>query len=435
MSIIRSLVRASAAFALAGVALSCDHEAEVLGPAPTDDLFRSYVAIGNSITAGFQSDGIDSSSQSQSYAVLMARQMRTRFAFPALAGTGCPPRVTNWTTGARTSGGTPATCSLRNANLATDILNNVAVPGAASTEANAQTSAFHNTLTTLFLGGRTQVQRAIEASPTFVSIWIGNNDVLQAAATGLLAPTPGVSRGITPLATFTARYDAMTDSLVQFAPDVRGVLIGVVQTAGAPLLFPVSELINDATYRAQFDAAAGFSATSPDPFKSAPLTIHPNCNAAPTTLVSFAIVPQIAAFRNSTDPNPANRPGHPPAIQCGSTDPEGPTVGHIFILTPAEQATLANAVIGYNGVIQSKATELDFAYADPNLLLQAQRVAGGCIALRPNVTANPTTGSPFGTCISFDGVHPSAAGHVLIANALIQAINSKYPDAALTPVP
>jgi lysophospholipase L1-like esterase len=51
------------------------------------------------------------------------------------------------------------------------------------------------------------------------------------------------------------------------------------------------------------------------------------------------------------------------------------------------------------------------------------------------VTANPTTGSPFGTCISFDGVHPSAAGHVLIANALIQAINSKYPDAALTPVP
>jgi lysophospholipase L1-like esterase len=422
---IRSLVRASAAFALAGVALSCDHEAEVLGiPDPADDMFRSYVAIGNSITAGFQSDGIDSTSQSQSYAVLLSRQMRTRFAFPALATPGCPPRITNWQTGARAST-TP--CGLRNPNLATDILNNVAVPGAASTEVNNTSgSAFHNTLTTLFLGGRTQVQRAIEASPTFVSIWIGNNDVLQAAATGLLNPTPGVSRGITPLATFTARYDAMTDSLVQFAPNVKGVLIGVVQTAGAPLLFQVSELINDATYRAQFDAAAGFSATSSDPFKSSPLTIHPNCSAAPTTLVSFAIVPQIAAFRNSTEPNPANRPGHPPVIQCGSTDPEGPTVGHIFILTPAEQATLANAVADYNTSIRTKATELDFAYADPNVLLQAQRIAGGCIAVRPNLTANPTTGAPFGTCISFDGVHPSAAGHVLIANALIGAINTEY---------
>ncbi len=436
----RNFVRVSAMLALAGGTLSCDHEAEVLGLGVSSDpasMFRTYVAIGNSITAGYQSDGIDSLSQSQSYAVLLSRQMGTRFAFPALAAPGCPPRIINWQTGARTAGGTGATCGLRNPNLATDVLNNVAIPGAGSTEVNNQSgSAYHNTLTTLFLGGRTQVQRAIEADPSFVSIWIGNNDVLQAAVTGLLNPTPGVSRGITPVATFTARYEAMTDSLAQLAPDARGVLIGVVQTAGAPILFPVGILLTNAAYRGGFDVAAGFNAASSDPYKRTPLTIDASCGAAPTTLVSFAIVPQIAAFRNdSTQANPSLRRGHPPLIQCGSTAPEGPTPGHIFILTPAEQTTLAATVVEYNNHIQAKATELDFAYYDPNSLLGAQRVAGGCIAQVPDLTANATTGAPFGTCISFDGVHPSAAGHRLLANDVIGRINNKYPEAGLSPVP
>src|SRR5688572_26204759 len=104
MSMTRSLLRASAAFALAGVALSCDHEAEVFMPAPADDLFRSYVAIGNSLAAGVQSDGINDATQRQSYAFLLAQQMRTRFAYPSLATPGCPPPIINWQTGGRLGG-------------------------------------------------------------------------------------------------------------------------------------------------------------------------------------------------------------------------------------------------------------------------------------------------------------------------------------------
>jgi lysophospholipase L1-like esterase len=413
MSMMRSFVRAFAAFSIAGIALSCDHDAEVIGvPDPTDDMFRSYVAIGNSVTAGNQSDGIDSLSQTQSYAVLLARQMRTRFAVPILAGTGCPPRVTNWTTGVRTGSGTSTTCSLRHPSFASDIINNVAVPGAAVTEVNNTSgSAFHNTLTTLILGGRTQVQRAIEADPTFLSIWIGNNDVLQAAATGLINPTPGVSRGITPVATFTARYDAMTDSLEQFVPEARGILVGVVQTASIPLLFPVSTFSN-AAFLAAFGQAAGGT-----------VTVHPNCTGS-NALVSFLIVPQMRSG------------AHPRAIVCQKNTPGFPApVGDIFILDNEDQLALTDAVTQYNTFIQNKATELDFAYYNPNTLLQAQRVPGGCIALFPDLAANPTTGSPFGTCLSFDGIHPSATGQRLIANAVIDAINTKYAEAGLTPVP
>lgn len=410
MSMIRSFVRASTALALAGVALSCDHDAEVLGlPDPTDDIFRSYVAIGNSITAGYQSDGINATLQAQSYAALLGRQMRTRFAIPALALPGCAPPITNWQTGARLGGSAAPPCALRDANSATDILNNVAVPGAASTEVGAPTSPYHNTLTTLILGGKTQVQRAIEADPTFVSIWIGNNDVLQAAATGLVNPTPTISRGITPVNTFTANYDAMTDALVAGAPNLEGgVLIGVVQTAGAPLLFPVA-VLQDPTYLAGFSQAAGGS-----------VTVHPNCTGS-NALVSFAILPQMRAF------NPATGAGHPRAIVCAKNTPGFPApIGDIFILDAEDQLALATAVTAYNTFIQQKATELDFAYYDPNALLQAQRTSTGCIAPFPNLAADATTGAPFGTCMSYDGVHPAAPGHRLLANALIGAINTKY---------
>jgi phospholipase/lecithinase/hemolysin len=199
----------------------------------------------------------------------------------------------------------------------------------------------------------------------------------------------------------------MTDSLEQFVPDANGILIGVVQTAGAPILFPVATFQN-AAFLAAFSTAAGGS-----------VTVHPNCTGS-NALVSFAIIPQMRAFNASTGA------GHPRAIVCAKNTPGFPApVGDIFILDAEDQLALGTAVTAYNAFIQQKADELGFAYFDPNALLAAQRVAGGCIAQFPNFGATSTT-SPFGPCISFDGVHPSAAGHRLIANGVIGAINTEY---------
>ena len=402
----RSFVRAAAACALAGTALSCNHDADVFSPPPVDDLFRSYVAIGNSITAGYQADGINLNTQAQSFAVLLSRQMRTRFAIPALATPGCAPPIVNWQTGARLGGTSAPPCALRDPNSATDIMNNVAVPGAGSSEVNAQGTTspappYHNTLTTLILGGKTQVQRALEANPSFATVWIGNNDVLQAAISGFVV-NPGSPRPVTPVNTFTANYDAMTDALIAGAPDVKGVLIGVVHTYNAPLLFPVA-VLQDATYLGGFSQAAG-----------GPVTLHPNCTGS-SSLVSFLIVRAMATG------------AHPRMIVCEKNTPGVPQpVGEVYILDAQDQQVLQQTVQAYNSFIQAKANELDFAYYDPNALLQAQRTATGCIAPFPNLAANPTTGAPFGTCMSYDGVHPAAPGHVLLANAIIGAINQKY---------
>src|SRR5206468_12574483 len=105
--------------ALAALACTSDHG--IVMPATADPLFASYVSLGNSLTAGFQSDGINDSTQSRSYAVLLARQMGTRFAYPSLAMPGCRPPINNFLTQARVSitgqpGGpsTAATCFYRN---------------------------------------------------------------------------------------------------------------------------------------------------------------------------------------------------------------------------------------------------------------------------------------------------------------------------------
>jgi lysophospholipase L1-like esterase len=410
MSMIRPLLRAAGAFALAGVALSCDHEADVLIPEPADDIFRSYVAIGNSITAGFQSDGINDATQRQSYAFLLAQQMRTRFAYPSLTMPGCQPPIINWQMGTRLNTPTPVIpggCQLRNPALATDVLNNVAVPGAASTEVNTPGATvppapppFHNTLTSLILGGKTQVERALEANPTFLTVWIGNNDVLQAAATGITTPTPNVSRGITPVAAFTSNYGAMITALAAGAPDAQGVLMGTVKTTAAPLLFPVTAFQN-AAFANGFNTIAGGA-----------VTIHPNCTGS-GALVSFLIAGQMRSG------------AHPRVIVCQKNTPGFPApVGDIFIVDAQDLADIDGAVDQYNAFIQTKATELGWVYVNPNDLVTALRDAG-CINLVPNLGAAPTA-SPFGACVSLDGIHPSATGQAHIANALIGAINAAY---------
>src|SRR5690606_17108826 len=136
-------------------------------------------------------------------------------------------------------------------------LNNVAIPGATSLDPTAEAgTAASNALTQFILGGKTQVARALDANPTFVSIWIGNNDVLGAAVAGILTPVPGATAGVTPVAQFQANYDAMMDGLSAGTSLRGGVLIGVVQVAAAPILFPAPAVLNP-QFKAGLDSLAG----------------------------------------------------------------------------------------------------------------------------------------------------------------------------------
>jgi len=396
--------RAVAVAVIAATAVACgDNGPTAVVPpnTPANALFTSYVALGNSLTAGYQSGGIDDSTQRLSYASLLAQAMKTNYTYASLAGSGCPPPIINFQTQARLGGGTSTTCSLRTPNTAV-ALNNVAVPGATSLDPVSPSTSTSNTLTTLILGGKTQVAKAADANPTFVSVWIGNNDVLTAALSGILVPTAGVSSGVTSLTTFQTNYAAMVTGL-KAIPTLKGaILIGVLNVTAVPALFPVAALQNPA-FKAGFDQFAGGTTT-----------ILPNCLTSPgnQALISVSIIAQMRSG------------AHPLVIGCAKNSIPGTPVGDIFVLDSAEQSSLSATVAGYNASIQALATANGWAYYDPNpLLITLKQPGTGCINTVPNL-ASAT--APFGPCISLDGIHPTVVANKQVTAALVAAINAKY---------
>lgn len=393
----------ASAVALALIAACADNGPTAVVPPATavNPMFSSYVAIGNSLTAGYQSGGINDSTQRLSYPSLLAQSMQTHYAYASLAGDGCPPPIANFQTQARLGGATATTCSLRTPNTAV-ALNNVAVPGATSLDPTSVSTSASNTLTTLILGGKTQVAKAADANPTFVSAWIGNNDVLGAALSGIIVPMAGVSAGVTSQTAFTANYAALVKGL-NAIPTLKGaILIGVLNVAGVPALFPVAALQNPA-FKAGFDQFAGGTTT-----------VLPNCLTSPgnQALISVSILGQMHSG------------AHPRVVGCAKNSVPGTVVGDIFVVDSTEQASLAATVAGYNATIQAAATANGWAYYDPNPLLLTLKTPGtGCINIVPDL-ANAT--GPFGTCISLDGIHPTVVANRQIASAVAAAINTKY---------
>lgn len=390
---------------------ACGNDAKLLGPTTPagGEIFRSYVAIGNSLTAGYQSGGINDSTQRQSYARLLALQMGTQYHYASLAMPGCPPPQNNFQTGARVGGTSAPPCALRTSSSITDVLNNVGVPDARVLDPTSTSAPASNALTTFILGGKTQVQRALDAQPTFVSIWIGNNDVLQAGYTGFLTPTPGISNGIVSTqAQFQASYDLMLKQLLDSMPQLKGVLIGVAQIASIPLMTSGALIFATPAIQGAINQVAG-----------KPVVINANCNGSTALITTPLLLPMIKAGT------------HPPQISCAKgVDPANPLVGDLFVLDAGERVTLGNAIDAYNAYIKGKADALGFAYLDPNPSLVSLKGTGASLAF-PNY-ASATV--PFGTAFSLDGVHPSAEGHRLIANAIIPVINAKY-GTTLQPVP
>jgi len=414
-----------APLALVAALAACVSNETLEPPADADGLeaamFARYVAFGNSITAGFQSGGINDSVQALSYANLLAGQMGTEFNMPLLNRPGCPPPLLNIFTQTPVGNPGPLGCALRNPGVP-EHLNNVAVPGAGVLDIYDPlgTGNFSNTLTQVIGGSRSQIENAADVQPTFVTVWIGNNDALGAATNGA---NPGNPALVTPPATFAARYAAMVDSLSAYGTIEGGVLIGVVQAGLAPF-FTQGRAWKG--FELQFDAL------------TAPLNFLDVSNACLTftaltatdtawTSVPFTVGgPALALANAKKDSVLAGQ--LPPA----SVVPVTITCADDKAILNTEMANLFASVAQYNVAIEAAAADLDWVYIDPNALLEALIGTPGAILPfpafpgLPGVTAEASQNAPFGTALSRDGIHPSTSTHRQVANALIQAINAKY---------
>ena len=403
---------AAAALGIVLGASACQND-ELFRPAnftPIDPLFERYVSMGNSITAGFQSAGINDSTQSQAYPVLLANAMGSPFFPPLLNRPGCPPPFTNVFTQARVSGGTPTTCALRKASVVPPpYVSNTAVPGAEVLDIynNLDTASNSNTLTTFILGGLTQAQMMARAQPTFVSIWIGNNDVLGAATS---STNGGDSTMITPVVAFQARLTAAFDAVEAAGP--RGaVVIGVANVTLIPFFS------RGATYWAIDNGLVPGAAFPPS------MVVDNNCAPIATGIPGARGDSTLVPFPYGALLLGTAQAGGPAVLSCADTIPR--------VVVPAELRKLLATVAAYNTFDSTQAVTRGWAWVNPNPLLAALATDTAQVRAFPyfpqgNAGDTVAVRRPFGRAFSLDAVHPSASTHRTIANALRQAINAKY---------
>jgi hypothetical protein len=248
---------------------------------------------------------------------------------------------------------------------------------------------------------------AARAHPTFVSVWIGNNDVL-----GSVLDTSNAGRGdfVTDTTVFRQRYQALLDSIEVIGPQ-GGVLIGVANVTLIPFLTRGSKFFK---VKAGTDSIAGVDSTTRR--FPANFLVAANC-AGPhgdSVFVPFQRGAAVVAFARAN-------PGITVGVDCDD----------IHNVSPAEFTVLVAAVNRYNTVISAEATARNYAYIDPNALFGA--LPAGSIPTFPNIPpVAASVATPFGTIFSLDGIHPTGAAHKLVANALRVAINTKYGTAIPT---
>jgi hypothetical protein len=383
---------ATAALAAALVAASGCSSLDPIGrPAPVTGNadFSSYVAIGTSVTMGFQSNGLVEDLQRDAFPALVAGAAGANggsFVQPLVPTPGILPvlEVTGFTpTGqpilAPRPGAPPAGPSTPRP---IDGYDNLGIHGALAASALTKTTgdAPTNYWDMVLQGQGTMIRQCIAQRPTFVSVEFGSNEMM-------LAVLKGNPAFMIPPAVFQAVYAQLLDSLATGAPDARLVLLNVTN-------------LTDIAYA----TAVQLDVTGPYGPGGATVTIRLRDAAGPLPdgsrilLSAAALIPQGYGF-----PSPA------------------PALPDSVVITPTEKAAIDASVASYNGIIAEAAQQHGAALADLNgTFARAHRdgvVIGGM---------RYTTAFVSGGLYSFDGVHPSSLGHGLIANEVLRAVNAKY---------
>ncbi|MGE5233209.1 MAG: SGNH/GDSL hydrolase family protein, partial [Acidobacteriota bacterium] len=236
--------------------------------------------------------------------------------------------------------------------------------------------------------GFTQLEQGLGLHPTFVTLWIGNNDVLAAATSGRVIE--GVT--LTPVAQFQAELTAAVGAITHSGAKLAIANIPNVTSIPFVTTLPIY-IFNPQTNQPVLVNG------HPIPF------IGPNGPLQPGDYVLLTASTELAQGK-----------GIPVALG-GSGQPLSDSV----VLSAAEVATIQDRVNAYNTVIAGLANQVGAALVDDNAVLNQLR--SGFIPMGGiEFTSAFLTGGVFG----YDGVHPTKFGYGYIANLFITAINQKF---------
>jgi hypothetical protein len=428
--------------------------------------FSKYVALGNSLTAGFSDNALFKKGQEGSYTNIIAQQFKLvgggEFKIPLtndniggllFGGVQNPafgPRL--YFNGAAPTqvSGSPTTEVFNPAIAAAGPYNNVGVPGAKSFHllsptygspaglgttprtANPYYIRFAPNATTSVL------TYAMSQTPTFFSLWIGNNDVLGYATTGGDGSDPITPTTGTPGVGFDGTYTALINTLT--SAGAKGVVANIPYVNTIPFFTTVG--YNPATLSAAQVSAlnSGYAAYNGGLVAAKNLGLITEAERVQRT-INFvvgknavimvdeyltditAVSAGLIKMRQTTSSDYIVLSSQGTSAQAHLLAGNGTSapLQDRWVLSKNEVTELKTATDAYNVTIKSLADSKGLAFFDANALLS--KIANSGV-----VFGNYHMSSAFavGGAFSLDGVHPSPRGYALIANSFLEAINSKY---------
>ena len=384
--------------------------------------FTKYVALGDSYGAGFSSGCLVVRNQQFSYPATLARQFGiSGFQQPTVSDPGIPTciglksLVPSVTFGPISTGtGAPTNALLSRA------YDNMSVPGYKIADVSDTVTGGAADL--VLRGQGTALAQALSLNPTFITLGIIGNDILTAGGAGFLLD--GVTA--TPLSVFTAKYNAVAAALK--ATGRTGVFLGTPELHLIPLASTLPPVVlNPATNTPLIVSGATVPLLGPRTTST--------CSTAPCPLPAGTLVtlganaPQAALGGKSLLGVGFGIPCAvaPTLPQCGTPLPDGgfvppATVNIGVLLYPDEVAAIDQRIKDMNIVIKAAAEANGFKYFDFYAFAQDfeanGRTFGGI-----TITKNFVTGGMFAYG---EAVHMSNIGYSIVADELIQFINSAY---------
>ncbi len=405
-----------------------------LGPIDSGSAdYSNYVAVGNSLTAGYQNSSLYASGQQFSFPKQIARQLRIEESFdqPLIGDPGIGGRIELNSLNplgleVNSNQGTPF-------NQNQKPFKNLGIPGSILVDylnpnnqgqlkersTNPQNPAF-NPFYSIVLPNNELAKDApnihnqvVAQNPTFVTFWLGNNDVL-----GFVTSGGQSARGITDPAVFAQLYQSSIQALQATGASV--VVYNIPDVTSIPYVFFLRSQLeqqgaitfNNSTQTYQLVTEQG----------NFDIYITVDGNAEVMRQDDFPTLRAQNFFEQVL------RGNIPPPIQPQNAIPDNLVLdGSLGDNDPtnSELEQAAAAVQQFNATIESAASSAGFGLVDINAIFNEtisnfQTNGGGYST--DGLTLQPLPGSLF----SFDGIHPTNRGASVIANETIKVMNSTF---------
>ena len=397
------------------------------GPDPENGTLdiSNYVAVGGAITAGYSNGALYYDAQQNSYSNLLAEQLQligsSEFKIPNVSlnsiGIGSAnnaPSILGYRTdclGAVSLGPLKIAPQGDLSVFATNVyntqgpFNNFGVPDVKviDMDVNGYTNPFYQRMAS---GGSSSIlSDAIAKNPTFFSVMLGLNDVLNFALKG------AASESITPVAGsvgvgFDASINHVIDKLM--ANGAKGVI------ANIPSIKTM----------AYFNTIA-WNALKLTKVKADSLTeVYYNYDSTRFYegnngfIIEDSSVPFLG-FRQAVEGEYILLNVPLDSIKCyklGSLRP----IPNKYVLTLSEINTIENAINSYNTILRNSANTKGLAFVDVNAFFA--KIKTGFVYNGVAVNAAFVSGGAY----SLDGLNLTPRGNALLANEFIKAINSTY---------